>query len=172
MIVVVIALGRVWCTVCPMELVNRLGDSLARLAGWPRAPLGSFLRAGWVTVVLYLVLQLLVAGISMHRVPHYTALLLWTLMGIALLTGLVFREGRSFCKGLCPAAALLSVYGRSTPLQLEVREPEVCAACRTKDCVLDENRRRFDKRSCPSYLVPYRRHPSDGCILCLQCAKV
>ena len=172
MIAVALAFGRAWCMVCPMELANRIGDTVARKVGWPRARLGKFLRAGWVIVILYLVLQLLVAGVSMHRVPHYTAILLLVLLGGALATGLVFRQPRSFCKAFCPAGALLSVYGRYTPIQLEARDPSVCERCPTKDCVRNENRFRFDKRSCPSLLQPFHRDASDGCVLCLQCAKV
>jgi len=172
MIAVALAFGRAWCTVCPMELVNRAGDSLARKVGWPRARLGRILRAGWLIVVIYLLLQVLVAGVSIHRVPHYTSLLLIALIGGALLAGFVFREPRSFCKAFCPAGALLSVYGRHTPLQLEVRDPSLCDRCPTRDCVRAESRHRFDRRSCPSLLVPFKREPSDGCVLCLQCAKV
>jgi len=108
----------------------------------------------------------------MHRVPHYTVILLLVLLGGAFVTGLVFREPRSFCKAFCPAGALLSVYGRFTPIQLEARDPSVCERCPTKDCTRDENRYRFDKRSCPSLLRPFHRDASDGCVLCLQCAKV
>lgn len=172
MIAVALAFGRAWCTVCPMELVNRAGDSLARRLGWPRLRLGKSLRAGWFILVLYLVLQLLVAGLSIHRVPHYTAVFLLVLISGALLTGLVFREPRSFCRSFCPAGALLSVYGRYTPIQLEMKEAAVCEQCLTRDCVRSENRYRFDKRSCPSLLRPFNRKPSDGCVLCLQCAKV
>jgi polyferredoxin len=172
MIALVLAFGRVWCTICPMELVNRFGHAVAKKLGWPQARLGKLLRAGWITVLLYLVLQILVAGMSIHRVPHYTAIMLFTLIGLALLSGLVFREHRSFCKAFCPSAALLSVYGRYTPMQLEVRELSVCDGCVTKDCVVPANLDRFDKRSCASRLAPYRRTPSDGCVLCLQCAKV
>ena len=172
MIAVALAFGRVWCTVCPMELANRIGDAIARTVGWPRAKLGKLLRTGWMIVVIYLALQLLVAGVSLHRVPHYTAILLLVLLGGALLTGMVYRQPRSFCCAFCPAGALLSVYGRYTPFQLEACDPAVCESCLTKDCVRNENRHRFDKRSCPSRLNPFHRDPSDGCVLCLQCAKV
>ncbi|MBM4036078.1 MAG: hypothetical protein FJ291_30460 [Planctomycetes bacterium] len=172
MIALALALGRAWCTVCPMELANRAGDALARRVGWPRARFGRWLRAGWLVVVAYLVLQVLVAGVSIHRVPHFTAVMLIALLAGALAAGLAFREPRAFCKGLCPAGGLLSVYGRYTPAQLDVRDPEVCAGCKTRDCVAQENRNRFDKRSCPSLLRPYARAQSDGCVLCFQCAKV
>ncbi len=172
MIAVALAFGRAWCTVCPMELANRIGDAVAWKVGWPRARLGRLLRAGWMIVILYLVLQLLVAGVSIHRVPHYTAILLLLLLGGALVTGLVFRQSRSFCRAFCPAGALLSVYGRYTPIHLEARDPSLCERCPTKDCIRNENRYRFDKRSCPSLLRPFHRDASDSCVLCLQCAKV
>jgi polyferredoxin len=164
--------GRLWCTVCPMELINRLADAAVRRTGWPRVSLGRWLKAGWLIVLLYIVLQLLVAGYSIHRVPHYTSLMLLALFGTALVTGLFFQEPRSFCRAFCPAGALLSVYGRYTPLQLDIRDPAVCGRCRTKDCVAQKNRFRFDKRSCPSMIQPFRRRQSDPCVLCFQCAKV
>jgi ferredoxin len=172
MIAVALLAGRLWCTVCPMELVNRIGDALARRIGWPRARLGRSLKAGWVIVLVYVVLQLLVAGFSIHRVPHHTSLMLAALFGTSLVTGLLFRDPRSFCRAFCPAGALLSVYGRYTPLQLEIRDPDVCGRCKTKDCVAEKNRFRFDKRSCPSMIQPFRRRQSDPCVLCFQCAKV
>ena len=45
-------------------------------------------------------------------------------MSGALVTGLVFRQPRSFCKAFCPSGALLSVYGRYNPVQLEARDPQ------------------------------------------------
>ncbi|ACG74467.1 hypothetical protein AnaeK_3247 [Anaeromyxobacter sp. K] len=172
MIAAALLLGRAWCTVCPMELVNRLGAAAGRRLGIARLPTWGLLRAGWAVVAAYLSLQLLVAGASIHRVPHYSALLLVALLASALATGLLFREPRSFCKSFCPAGALLSVYGRFTPLQLETRDPAVCDACETRDCVAAVNRDRLDRRSCPSLLRPFARTSGDGCVLCLQCAKV
>jgi len=164
--------GRIWCTVCPMELVNRAGDEIARRIGWPRARLGRILEAGWVTLLAYLVLQAFVAGFMLHRFPYYTSILLIALFGTALLTGLLFRRPRSFCVAFCPAAALLSVYGRFTPVRLDVREIAACDSCAGKDCTRHENRHRFDGRSCPSLLKPYDRELSDSCVLCFQCAKI
>jgi polyferredoxin len=172
MIAAALLLGRAWCTVCPMELSNRLGDALARRVGWPRARLGRWLRAGWATLALYLAMQLLVAGVALHRYPHLTAVMVFGLLALALGTGLVFRTQRSFCTAFCPASALLSVYGRLTPLQLARRDADTCERCETLDCVAESNRQRFDRRSCPSLLRPYRRESSDGCVLCLQCVKV
>ena len=43
MIAVALGFGRAWCTACPMEMLNRAGDALARRIGWPRLRLGRFL---------------------------------------------------------------------------------------------------------------------------------
>jgi len=172
MIVGAVLLGRVWCTVCPLELVNRIGDAMARALGWRRARLGKLLRAGWATLGVYFLMQLLVAGFDLHRFPHLTAVMLMVLVGAALAAGLVFSHPRAFCVAFCPASALLSVYGRLSPLQLSHRDDDVCAACTTRDCVRAENRYRLDERSCPSLIRPFAREPSDGCVLCMQCAKV
>ncbi|MHC4403520.1 MAG: 4Fe-4S binding protein [Planctomycetota bacterium] len=172
MIAVALALGRAWCTVCPAELVSRAGHALGRRAGWPRFRLGRWLRAGWFVILAYLALQILVAGVSLHRVPHYTSWMLIVMFAGALGVGLLFREPRAFCEGFCPARVLLSVYGRYTPVQLDVRDPDVCQTCQTQDCVAERNRYKLDARSCPSLLRPYDRKQADGCVLCLQCAKV
>jgi polyferredoxin len=172
MILTAITLGRAWCTICPMELVSRLGRWAGRRAGWAALPTPRLARAGWLVIAAYLALQVLVAGLSIHRIPHATSLLLRALLAAAAGLGLVMREERAFCKTACPAKALLSVYGRVTPVQLDIRDADVCAACAARDCVGAEHREWFDHRSCPSLVRPFARQPGDECILCLQCAKV
>lgn len=172
MILGALAFGRLWCTVCPLELASRGGHGLGRWSGVARGRLPRVMRSGWIILAAYVLLQLLVAGFSIHRIPHATALLLLGLGGCAFGAGFVFREERAFCKGLCPAAALLSVYGRESRFQLDRVDAATCAECRTKDCTRPDFRDRLDVRSCPSLLRPFDRHPSDGCVLCFQCAKV
>jgi len=171
MIALALVAGRVWCTVCPLELVARGGEAVSRWCGLQPARLGRLLRGGWLAVGAYLSLQAAVAGFSIHRVPHATALTLLVLVGGAWLVGLVFRDARALCRAFCPAAPLLSVYGRVSPVRLDVRDDAVCAACATRDCVREARRNRLDGRSCPSRLAVFARRASDGCVLCLQCAK-
>ena len=171
MILIALLFGRAWCTVCPMELINRMGYRFGTLLGLPRRALGRWLSAGWFILLAYVVLQLLVAGVKLHRVPHLTSIMLLVLAALALGVGIVFDKPRSFCKGFCPAKPLLSIYGRFTPLQLDVRDPEMCEGCATRECVDSARRDRFDARSCPSLAVPFDRTASDDCVLCFQCAK-
>ena len=168
LILVTLTLGRVWCAVCPLELTHRLGDALARRLGWRRQRLSRAMRAGWWIVGAYLAMQVLVAAFAVHRVPHYTALVLLVLVAGALLSGLVFREPRAFCRAFCPAGALLSVYSREAPLRLDTLAPETCATCTTRSCV-----RSADPGSapagCASGARPFRRAASDACTLCMRC---
>jgi len=172
MIVGAVLAGRLWCQICPLELLHRTIDQVARRLGWPRRRLGTFFRAGWGIFLGYLVLQALVAGISLHRWPGAAAWMLVVLPGLAILVGLLFREPRAFCTGFCPVALQLSTYGRCSPWQLDVRDPAVCARCPTRDCVREDNRYRLAGRSCPSLIQPFLRDPADGCLVCLQCAKI
>lgn len=172
LIVATLAFGRIWCAVCPLEAVHRIGDSAARVIGWRRLTLSKPLRDGWLTVALYLLLQVLVAVFSVHRVPHLTAVMLVVMVGLALVVGFAFDHPRAFCRAFCPARALLSVYGRYSPLQVDVRDTDLCARCQGKECTRDDLRFRFHPRSCPSMLRPFAREASDGCNECLQCAAV
>ncbi len=172
MIAVALTLGRLWCMVCPLELANRLGETVARRLGKRRARMPGPFREGWSALAVYVSLQVLTAGVAMDSSPRATGLLLPVLVGLAVGAGLLFRSPRSFCRALCPASPLLAVYSRFTPVQLDVAKPEVCAHCKSKDCVRTDLRHRFDGRSCPSALRPYERRQLDGCVACLQCAKV
>jgi hypothetical protein len=171
-ILATIALGRVWCTVCPMELVGNLLNRLGRAAGLSRWELPGWIRAGFAALLAYVVLQLLVAGFEVHRAPLYTASILLGLLTLTALAGLLFREPRAFCKGFCPANLLLDVYSRLSMVRLRKSSDRLCAECVSKDCVRADCRDKLDARSCPSFLRPSDLDEDDACVLCFQCAKI
>ncbi len=172
LVLATILFGRVWCTVCPMELVTNIARRVASFAGLRGLALSPWLRAGFAVLVLYAALQVLVAGFQIHRIPYYTAFVLLALLALALAVGFLFREPRAFCHGFCPAALLLNVYSRITPIALRAASAATCRGCGTRDCVEPKNRFRLDARSCPSLLKPYDLKAEDACVLCFQCAKV
>ena len=67
--------GRVWCTICPLELVSSVSERLSRRVGIRQRHLHRWMVSGSIIVVLYAAIQLLVAGAQIHRVPHYVAVI-------------------------------------------------------------------------------------------------
>ena len=170
MIWVAVLLGRAWCMVCPLELVSNVSERLARRLGVRQRPLRPWVAAGAVIVALYALIQLLVAGAHINRVPAYTSLFLIGLLATALLTGLVLKD-RAFCRGFCPVGLLLGTYGRGGMLAVRAGLAATCWSCTGKDCVLACNRTLLDARSCPSLLNPQKLNSNKDCLACGQCLK-
>jgi hypothetical protein len=156
--------------VCPLELVANLTERLARRLGIPQRSLTGWIQAGFLIVALYALIQLLVAGVHLHRVPAYTSIFLFALLATAAAVSLVLKD-RAFCRGFCPVAVLLGSYGRGGMVAVRHGSDEACAACTGRDCVLACNRERWQGRSCPSLLNPARVDSNRDCLVCGQCIK-
>ena len=165
-----VLLGRVWCTICPLELVSNVFERIGRGLGIAQRSIPAWLRAGWLMVVLYGVLQMCVAGLHLHRVPGYTSVFLWGMLATAAATGLVLRD-RAYCRGICPVAPLLRVYGRGGMIAARAAGPSACQSCDGKTCASAAYRSKLDARSCPTLLNPATLDNSEDCLLCGQCMK-
>ena len=170
MVWIAVLFGRVWCMVCPLELVSNLSERLVRRLGIRQLTLRRWATSGAVIVALYALLQFLVAGAHINRVPAYTSLFLIGLLSMAAITGLVFKD-RAFCRGFCPVGMLLGTYGRGGMLAIRPDSGKNCGTCSVKDCHSAANRHKPDARSCPSLLNPSRLDSNRDCILCGQCVK-
>jgi polyferredoxin len=170
MVWVAVLLGRAWCMVCPLELVSNVSERLARWLGLPQRPLRKWIASGTIIVGLYALIQMLVAGAHINRVPAYTSLFLIGLLAAALVTGLVFKD-RAFCRGFCPVGLLLGTYGRGGMLAVRAGAGSKCQGCTGKDCIMACNRNRLDARSCPSLLNPPKLNTNKDCLVCGQCIK-
>jgi polyferredoxin len=162
--------GRAWCMVCPLELVSNISERLARRLKLPQRPLRKWMASGAVIVVLYALIQMLVAGAHINRVPAYTSWFLFGLLALAGLTALVFKD-RAFCRGFCPVGLLLGTYGRGGMLAVRAGSGATCQGCTGKDCIMSCNRTRLDARSCPSLLNPPKLNTNKDCLVCGQCIK-
>jgi hypothetical protein len=170
MIWITVLFGRIWCAVCPLELVTNGAERLGRRLGLARAVLGRWLRTGAAIFVIYAIIQLLVAGVHLHRNPYYTSIFLWLMLAAAFLSGLWWRD-RAFCRGLCPVGLLLCTYGRGAMLAVRASSQEACDECTSKDCVAGSRRYLLDARSCPSLLNPSKLADNVDCLYCGQCFK-
>lgn len=165
-----VLLGRVWCAVCPLELVANVGERAGRRLGVRQRRLGRWLASGALIVGIYAAIQMLVAGMHLHRVPAYTAVFLVTMLGGAAVVGLSWRD-RAFCRGFCPVGLLLATYGRGGVVAVRNGDATACTTCAGRDCVVARNRHRWQGPSCPSLLNPARLDVSEDCLLCGHCLK-
>lgn len=165
-----VLLGRVWCVVCPLELLNNLAERTARRLGFGQLQLPRWIVSGALIIALYGALQLVVAGEVIIRVPAYTSIFLLLLAAIAVITGLLYRD-RALCRGFCPIGELLGTYGRGGMLAVRAAQEETCRTCTERNCVSNANRYKLDCRSCPSLLNPPKLEAGRDCLVCMQCFK-
>ena len=159
-IAVTFLFGRVWCIVCPLELVSSGAEKWSVRLGIAQKSLPGWLSKGSLVVLLFAFMQMLVPGIQIHRVPHYTSLFLWFSLALAFAVGLMFKD-RAFCRGFCPVALLLSAYGRGG--MLAVRSGN-------KNCGQNASVSPT-ARACSSLLNPARLNASQDCLICGDCIK-
>ncbi len=158
--------GRIWCALCPMELIT----SLAAKVGLKRRP-PRILASGWIVVACYLLI--LVVGIhllAIHRVPFRMALYLLFLLATALVSGLLFSRN-TFCAHVCPVGFLLGFYARLAPLGWGVRDASICSECIDRSCISRKTAYDFQGRSCGVGLKPFHLMDNSACLLCGQCLK-
>jgi len=167
---VTVLFGRAWCTVCPMELVANFSERLGRIMGLRQQRLGGWFAKGSLILCLFALLQMLVPGIQIHRVPAYTSIFLWVMLAAAFVTGL-FLKDRAFCRGFCPVALLLNAYGRGGMLAVRPGSCKACPSCDEPVCRTEADRAKADARSCPSLLNPPNLDSNQECLVCGQCVK-
>jgi hypothetical protein len=170
MVLTTIFFGRVWCMICPLEFVANLTERLGRRLGISQWRLRRWLRDGFLILGLYALIQMLVAGIHLHRIPAYTSIFLWMMLGLAAFVGFFFAD-RAFCRGFWPVGLLLGTYGRGSMLVVRSKSRETCQDCEGKECVAACERTRLDARSCPSLLNPAKLSSNQDCLVCGQCLK-
>lgn len=165
-VVAAILLGRVWCMVCPMELVSALAVRVGLRRKVPR-----LFKSGWLITIFYtLILIVGVHTLAIHRLPHRMAIYLLMLLSVALVISLVY-EKRAFCSYVCPVGHMLGLYALVSPFEWRVNDIGLCKLCETKDCVTKKNHYRIVGRSCTSNIYPAAIKDNQKCLLCSQCLK-
>jgi len=158
--------GRVWCMICPMELLT----TLAARIGLKRRP-PRFLRSGWFITIFYIII--LFGGIhtfSIHRVPFRMSVYLLAILTTTVVVGLLFLHN-AFCAHVCPVGHLLGLYSRLAPFGWSVSNRELCRDCNDHSCTTKSNAYLFQGRSCGVGLYPPNIDNNTDCLLCGQCVK-
>jgi cytochrome c oxidase assembly factor CtaG len=152
--------GNVFCMGCPFLLPRTLARRwLPPGWNWPR-----MLRNKWPAIGLLIVFLWAYEALSLWDRPLWTAcLVLGYFLGAFVVDGL-FR-GASFCKYVCPIGQFNFVQSLASPLEVQVRDPDVCAGCHTRDCI----RGRDGIPGCELHLFLPRKGGNMDCTLCLDC---
>lgn len=158
--------GRSWCSICPIpmpgEWLQNGGILQPRGSGkgiglgkrWPKFLKGSWMQsAGFLLIGLFSALTLTSAKI--------TAFVLLFILVLALVLSLIF-ERRSFCNYLCPIGGFTGLYAQAGPVELRVKDAEICAAHSEKTCYT----------ACPWGQYPLALKSSAICGLCMECLRV
>ncbi len=130
LVLVLLLAGNFFCMACPFLVPRELARRLFRPAwNWPRS-----LRNKWLAVTLFVGILFGYEWLGLWGDPWLTAWLIVVYFTAALLVDALFRHA-PFCKWLCPIGQFNFLGSTMSPLEIQVRDAEVCTACQTKDCI-------------------------------------
>ena len=175
LVLVLLAAGNFFCFACPFLLPRELARRLFRpVWNWPQA-----LRSKWLAVGLLVLILFAYELFNLWGAPRWTA---WLIVGyfVAALTVDALFKHASFCKWVCPIGQFNFLASAVSPLEVKVRDAEVCASCRTQDCIRGtpapaaESRGRVSlpiaaQRGCELALFQPLKVGNQDCTFCLDC---
>jgi hypothetical protein len=165
-VIVSIFFGRLWCMVCPVELIT----SFFAKFGWQRKR-PKWILSGWAITLSYIVILFVgIQQFAIHRNPFYMAIYLISIVSVSVIVGAIY-EKNTFCRYFCPVGYLMGLYSRLSFLGMRVKDPDVCRTCKDKSCVHKNFRYNLSEKSCGLDLYPGKLDDNSACILCAGCIK-
>jgi ferredoxin len=168
LVIVLLGAGNLFCMACPFMLPRELARRFLKPAlHWPRR-----LRSKWIAVALFVLILFAYELFDLWSSPWWTA---WLILGYflaALVVDGVFKKA-SFCKWVCPIGQFNFVASTLSPLEVKVRDTDVCATCTTLDCIVGtrdpQDRDVVLQRGCELALFQPRKVGNMDCTFCLDC---
>jgi len=161
-VIALLAVGNLFCMACPFTFVRDLGRKILPASfQWPRA-----LRSKWLAVALIVAYLWAYEAFDLWNNPAATA---WIILGYFLAALLIdgFFRGASFCKFVCPIGQFHFVQSLASPFEVKVRQPDICASCRTFDCIKGN----ATQRGCELELFQPKKSGNMDCTFCLDCVQ-
>jgi len=157
-----LVMGNVFCAVCPFTLSRALTRRWrGRRLRWPAALTGK-----WPALGLFALYLWAYEAFALWDSPWWTA---WVVVGYfaaCFLVEALFPRG-TFCRNLCPIGSFHFVSAGISPLEVRRIAPEVCASCRSHDCLRGNDR----SPGCPTGLFLPTKQGSLDCTFCLDCVR-
>lgn len=158
--------GRIWCMVCPVEIITTF---FAKIGLKRKRP--AWLLSGWAITVFYiLILFIGIQGFAIHRNPFFMAVYLLIIAGVSVIVGSIY-EKNTFCRYVCPVGYLLGMYSKLSFLGWRVKSIQACETCKDKSCIHKKYIYNLNYKSCGVDLYPATITDNANCILCCGCRK-
>jgi hypothetical protein len=126
---------------------------------WPKA-----IRNIWLQNISFLLLALFSSVLL--TTPNITGVVLAGMLFAAIGLSIVF-ERRSFCRYLCPVGGFIGIYSQTAPVELRIKDKQVCAACEGKPCYNGSS----TGYGCPWDVFPGGLAKNTYCGLCMECIR-
>ena len=170
LILVLLLAGNFFCLACPFMLVRNFARKFFRpTLNWPRK-----LRNKWLSICLFVVMLFFYEWFDLWASPWWTAWLIVTYFAGALVIDSVFKHA-TFCKFVCPIGQFNFVASTVSPLEVAVRDHDVCGHCATKDCIRGVREPAAPlvviQRGCELALFQPRKVGNIDCTFCLDCVQ-
>ena len=159
-VIALLAAGNLFCMACPFTLPRDLARRfLPARHRWPAK-----LRSKWIAIGLLAIYLWAYEAFSLWDSPWWTA---WIVIGYFVTAFVVdgLFQGASFCKYVCPIGQFHFIHSFVSPLEVKVREPQVCNSCQTHDCLHGNHH----QRGCELNLFQPTKRSNFDCTFCLDC---
>ena len=162
--------GRGWCAVCPIPLPGEWLQRGAVLSPPDKRPKWLNLRVPKMfrNIGLQNISFLLLALFSsvLLTTPNITGIVLAAMLFAAIGLSTVF-ERRAFCRYLCPVGGFIGLYSQTAPIELRIKDKQVCVTCEGKPCYNGSSA----GYGCPWDVFPGGLTKNTYCGLCMECIR-
>lgn len=162
--------GRGWCAVCPIPLPGEWLQRGAVLSPpdkrpkWLNLRVPKMFRNIWLQNISFLLLALFSSVLL--TTPNITGIVLAAMLFAAIGLSTVF-ERRAFCRYLCPVGGFIGLYSQTAPIELRIKDKQVCVTCEGKPCYNGSP----VGYGCPWDVFPGGLTKNTYCGLCMECIR-
>jgi ferredoxin len=162
--------GRGWCAVCPIPLPGEWIQRGAVLSPpdkrpkWLNLRVPKIFRNIWLQNISFLLLALFSSVLL--TTPNITGIVLAAMLFAAIGLSTIF-ERRAFCRYLCPVGGFIGLYSQTAPIELRIKDKQVCVACEGKPCYNGSQA----GYGCPWDVFPGGLTRNTYCGLCMECIR-
>jgi len=162
--------GRGWCAVCPIPLPGEWLQRGAILAPpdkrpkWLNLRVPKMFRNIWLQNISFLLLALFSS--ILLTTPNITGIVLAAMLFAAIGLSTIF-ERRAFCRYLCPVGGFIGLYSQTAPIELRIKDKQVCVKCEGKPCYNGSQA----GYGCPWDVFPGGLTKNTYCGLCMECIR-